>query len=151
MPLPAVAPGGIRTSTWGGTMLGITRRCKDPELAWKLAMHLYLDKPQLAQRFRGTNILPALRAAWHQPAFHEPRPYWSNQPLGDLYSRLAPQVPFQYTSPFIQTAKDKLNQAVVACVQRYNARGETGFDDFVRARLHQSAEEVRAMIRRNPY
>lgn len=151
MPLPAVTPGGIRTSTWGGTMLGITRRCKNPDLAWKLAMHLYLDKAELAERFRDTNIIPALRAAWRQPAFHEPRPYWSNQPLGDLYSQLAPQVPPQYTSPLIQTAKAKLNEAVVACVQYYNARGEAGFDEYVRARLHQSAEEVRAMIRRNPY
>jgi arabinosaccharide transport system substrate-binding protein len=151
MPLPAVAPGGIRTSTWGGTMLGITRHCKQPDLAWQLAMHLYLDKPQLAQRFRDTNILPALRAAWDQPAFREPRLYWSGQPLGSLYARLAPSVPFQYTSPLIQTAKDKLNEAVVACVQRYNTHGEAGFDDYVRARLHQSAEEVRAMIRRNPY
>jgi arabinosaccharide transport system substrate-binding protein len=151
MPLPAVAPGGIRTSTWGGTMLGITRRCKDPDLAWKLAMHLYLDKAELAERFRDTNIIPALRAAWRQPAFHEPRPYWSNQPLGDLYSHLASQVPPQYTSPLIQTAKAKLNEAVVACVQYYNARREAGFDDYVRERLHQSAEEVRAMIQRNPY
>jgi arabinosaccharide transport system substrate-binding protein len=151
MPLPAVTPGGIRTSTWGGTMLGITRRCKDPDLAWKLAIHLYLDKAELAERFRDTNIIPALRAAWRQPAFHEPRPYWSNQPLGDLYSQLASQVPPQYTSPLIQTAKAKLNEAVVACVQYYNAKGETGFDEYVRERLHQSAEEVRAMIRRNPY
>ena len=42
MPLPAVRPGGRRTSTWGGTMLGITRNCPDRRLAWKLARHMYL-------------------------------------------------------------------------------------------------------------
>jgi arabinosaccharide transport system substrate-binding protein len=151
MPLPAVKPGGRRTSTWGGTMLGITRRCKDPELAWKLAMHLYLDKAELAERFRDTNILPGLRAAWDHPTYREPRAYWSGQPLGDLYAQLAPQVPFQYTSPLIVTAKAKLGEALVSCVQYYNARGEDGFAEYVRGRLHQSAEEVRAMIRRNPY
>jgi arabinosaccharide transport system substrate-binding protein len=151
MPLPAVTPGSRRTSTWGGTMLGITRHCRQADLAWQLAMHLYLDKPQLAQRFRDTNIIPALRSAWNQPAFHEPRSYWSNQPLGDLYAQLAPEVPFQYTSPLIVTAKAKLGEAVVACVQYYNSHGEDGFADYARSRLHQSAEEVRAMIRRNPY
>jgi ABC-type glycerol-3-phosphate transport system substrate-binding protein len=151
MPLPAVTSGSRRTSTAGGTMLGITKQCRHPDLAWQLAMHLYLDRPQLAQRFRDTNILPALHSAWNQPAFHEPRRYWSNQPLGELYARLAPEVPFQYSSPLIVTAKAKLSEALVACVQQYSARGAEGFEPYVRARLKQSADEVRAIIRRNPY
>ncbi len=151
MPFPAVMPGGPRTSTWGGTMLGITKHCKNQDLAWELAMHLYLDKAQLAERFRGTNIIPALREAWEQPAFHEPRPYWSGLPLGETYARLAPQVPAQYASPFIFTAKAKMSAALVACVQRYNSDGPKDFEPFVRARLKQSADEVRVLIQRNPY
>lgn len=151
MPLPAVRPGGLRTSTWGGTMLGITRACKRPDLAWELAKHMYLNKKDLAERFRDLNILPAARAAWKDPAFYEPRPYWSGQPLGKLYADLAPHVPYQYTSPVIVSAKNKLGEALVSCVQHYEARGEAGFEPFVRARLKQSADEVRAMIRRNPY
>jgi arabinosaccharide transport system substrate-binding protein len=151
MPLPAVEPGGRRTSTWGGTMLGITKHCKNPDLAWEFTKYLYLNKPDLAERFRGTNIIPALRSAWNQPAFHEPRPYWSNQPLGALYARLAPQVPFQYSSPFIVTAKAKLGEALVACVQYYNANGEKGFEEYSRAQLRQSAGEVRAQMGRSPF
>jgi arabinosaccharide transport system substrate-binding protein len=151
MPLPAVYPGGPRTSTWGGTMLGITKRCKDPELAWQLAMHLYLDKPQLAERFHQTNILPAMRAAWNQAAFHEPNAYYSNQPLGDTYARLAPEVPFQYTSPFIGTAKAKLSAALVSCVQEYNAHPDRDLEPFARAVLKQNADDVRRLIARNPY
>jgi arabinosaccharide transport system substrate-binding protein len=151
MPLPAVMPGGRPTSTWGGTMVGITKKSGNQELAWQLVMHFYSDKPQLAERFRQTNILPALRDAWDQPVFKEPRPYWSNQPLGLTYARLAPMVPFQYTSPYIVTAKAKLAEALVACVQRYNATGERGFEPFVRARLKQSADEVRQLIARNPF
>ncbi|MGC8666984.1 MAG: ABC transporter substrate-binding protein [Chthonomonadales bacterium] len=151
MPLPAVTSGGRRTSTWGGTMLGITKKCRHPDLAWALAMHLYLDKAQLAQRFRDTNILPALRSAWDQPSFKEPRSYWSGQPLGLLYSRLAPHVPFQYTSPFIATAKAKLGEALVSCVQYYSRHGDAGFEGFVRAKLKEKADDVRRLIARNPY
>lgn len=151
MPFPALKPGGRRTSTWGGTMLGITRRCRDQDLAWQFAMHLYTDKSQLGERFRGTNILPALRAAWDQPAFRERRPFWSNEALGTSYAKLAPDVPYQYTSPFILTAKPKLGEALVDCVQYYRANGDAGFDEFVRRRLHQSATEIRQMIARNPY
>jgi ABC-type glycerol-3-phosphate transport system substrate-binding protein len=151
MPLPAVRKGERRTSTWGGTMIGITRRCKNPDLAWELALHLYLDKSELAQRFRESNILPCMREAWNHPAFAEPRPYWSRQPLGRLYAQLAPQVPFQYTSPFVVTAKAKLGEALTACVQYYQQRGENGFENFCRARLKQSADEVRRLVARNPY
>jgi arabinosaccharide transport system substrate-binding protein len=151
MPLPAVYPGGRRTSTWGGTMIGITKHCKYPDLAWELALHLYLNKDDLAQRFRDTNILPPAKDAWDHPAYDEPRPYWSNQPLGRLYAQLAPDVPFQYTSPFIGTAKGKLSEALVACVQYYKQNGDKGFEEFVRRRLKQSADEVRRLMRRNPY
>lgn len=151
MPLPAVHPGGRRTSTWGGTMLGITKHCKNPGLAWELAKHMYLNEADLAERFRDLNIVPPVRSAWQEPAFREPRPYWSDQPLGKLYADLAPEVPFQYTSPLIVTAKAKLGEALVACVQRYRRSGESGFEDYVRARLKRSADEVRAMIQRNPY
>lgn len=153
MPLPAVRKGGRRTSTWGGTMIGITRRCRQPDLAWKLALHLYLDKPELAARFRETNILPAMVEAWDHPSYREPRPYWSGQRLGALYAALAPQVPAQYTSPFIGTAKAKLGEALVACVQEYRRRpvDDAAFETFCRRTLKRCADHVRRQIARNPY
>jgi len=151
MPLPSATPGGPRTSTWGGTMMGITKHSKNQELAWQFALHLYMDKKELGERFRSTNILPAVREAWNQKEFKEARPYWSNQPIGSLYAQLAPDVPAQYTGPFIVPAKAKLGEAVVACVQYYNANGEKGFEEFARKRLKQSADEVRALMARSPY
>ncbi len=151
MPLPAVMPGGRRTSTWGGTMLGITKRCAHFDLAWEFAKTLYTDKPKLAERFADSNILPAMKAAWNQEAFHRPNPYFSNQPLGDLYARLAPDTPAQYSSPFVETAKSKFGESLVACCQYYEANGASGFEPFVRQRLKQSADQVRALSARNPY
>jgi arabinosaccharide transport system substrate-binding protein len=151
MPLPTVTPGGRPTSTWGGTMVGITKHCRNQDLAWEFAKHLYLESSDLAERFRSTNTLPALRSAWKEPAFNEPRPYWSGQQIGTMYASLARDVPPQYTSPVVVTAKSKLGEAIVECVQRYNAYGDEGFEEFVRSTLKNNAEEVRAMIRRNPY
>jgi arabinosaccharide transport system substrate-binding protein len=151
MPLPAATKGGPRTSTWGGTMMGIAKKCPNPDLAWELAQHLYLNKADLARRFEASNILPATSAAWSDPSFDTPRPYWSGQPLGRLYANLAPQVPFQYSSPFIQVAKDKVGEAVVACSQRYRAQGDRDFEKFVRETLTAKANEVRKLIERNPY
>ena len=36
IPMPAWNPGGRRTTTRGGTMIGITTQCKNPERAWEL-------------------------------------------------------------------------------------------------------------------
>jgi len=150
-PLPAFYPGGRRTSTWGGTMIGITKRCADPDLAWELIMHLYLNKEALAEQFRGTNILPPARDLWDHPAYDEPRPFWSNQPLGRLYANLAPETPPQYTSPYIGLAKAKLSESLIACVRYYDQYGARGFDGFVRQQMARAAAEVRRQMRRNPY
>lgn len=150
-PLPAFSPGGRRTSTWGGTMIGITKRCADPDLAWELIMHLYLNKEALAEQFRGTNILPPARDLWDHPAYDELRPFWSNQPLGRLYANLASDTPPQYTSPYIGLAKAKLSEALIACVRYYDRYGARGFDGFVRQQMARAAAEVRRQMRRNPY
>ena len=151
MPLPAVTTGGRRTSTWGGTMLGITKHCKNFDLAWEFAKTLYTDKPKLAERFAESNILPAMKSAWNMEAFHRPKPYFSGQKFGDTYARLAPDTPAQYSSPFAQTAKTKYGEVLVSSVQYYEANGSTGFEPYVRQRLKQSADEVRTLIARNPY
>ena len=151
MPLPAVAPGGRRTSTWGGTMLGITRACKQPELAWEVAVHMYFDKEKLAERFEETNILPPFKDAWELPAFQRPRPYWSNQPLGKLYAELAEEVPPQYTSPLIETTKTRMSGVISSCAAYYRENGQAGFDEFARNRLKAAADEVRKYARRNPF
>ena len=151
MPLPAAVPGGRRTSTWGGTMLGITKACPNPELAWQVAEHMYFDKAELAVRFRETNILPPLKDAWEDPAFDEARAYWSGQPLGRLYANLADEVPPQYASPLVETAKSKMSGVISACAVYYRENGEAGFEDFARTRLAEAAAEVRRYMRRNPY
>lgn len=151
MPLPAVKRGGRRTSTWGGTMLGITKKSPHQDLAWQLALHLYLNQADLGQRFRETNILPAVRSAWKEPAFHEPRAFWGGQRLGKMYADLAPSLPEVHTSPFIVQSRAKLGEALVDCVSKYRADGDKEFEPYVRTRLKRSADELRALIARNPF
>ena len=151
MPLPAVRAGGRRTSTWGGTMLGITRRCRDRELAWKLARHMYMDPNDLGDRFRELNILPPFTDAWSHPAFAEKRPYWSDQRLGTEYIRLAEQVPPQFGSPFLQLAKSKMGEVLASCISAYRPGHDAAFRALVRRRLKLAADEVRKQMRRNPF
>ncbi len=151
MPLPAFEPGGRRTTTMGGTMLGITKKTEHPEPALDLAQHLYMNTEDLAERFKETNIIPPVKTAWKHPAFKECNEYWSNQRLGMLYADLAEEVPPQYASPFVRPAKQKLGEAISACSTYYKNHGDEGFEEYVRKRLKQAADDVRTLMRRNPY
>ena len=151
MPLPAFEPGGRRTSTLGGTMLGITKKSQNIDLAWELAKHLYIDKDKLANRYRKSNIIPPLKDFWDDPVYSEPREFWSNQPIGKLYADLAEDVPPQYTSPFIELAKNKLEEVLASSAIYYKNNGEKGFDEYVRKRMKQASEDVRKFMKRSAF
>ena len=78
--------------------LGGWHRCalaaqRDKKLAWELLKFLYFDRPALVSRYKVTKIIPPLRAAWTDSVFAEPDPYLGGQPLGKLFTRLAPDIP----------------------------------------------------------
>lgn len=153
MPVPAWYPGGIRTTTWGATGLTITKQCKNFDLAWKLAMRLYYTPAELGPRYAATNILPPLRTAWSLPAFHEPRPYWSNQKLGEIYSALAPDVPKQPPSPYMIQATGKLSEAFADAMEYYKGHNynDAGLRDFALGDLHRCANDIRTIMHRNVF
>lgn len=155
MPLPAfpehIDPTGRRTSTWGGTMVGITRHTQDPALAKELIERVYLDEALMLTNFRNTNILPPVRDLWAHEAFDEPNEYWSGQPLGRLYADVADEVPRQYTTPFTQLAKERMGQVISGLSRYYRRHGDEGFEAEVRRRLDAAAANVRREMRRNPF
>lgn len=109
MPLPAWQPGGRRTSTSGGTMMGIPKGCPDVNRAWALAKFLYFDRESLIRRFRNQTIVPPLRTIFDDPAFDEPAPFFQGQRVGRLLTQLAEEVPPVHGSPYIPEAYALLN------------------------------------------
>jgi arabinosaccharide transport system substrate-binding protein len=151
MPLPAWQPGGIRTSTWGGTGLVITNACKNPDLAWKLAMYFYYDANQLGPRFEDTNILPPLKSAWKKPEFSEPRSFYDGDPIGLSYSRLAPDVPRDHDTAYSDLATAKLSEAFTNASLYFQSHGEQGLREYAAAELHRCANRVRQSMSRNVF
>ena len=151
MPLPAWHEGGIRTSTWGGAGLAFTNKCRNIDLAWKLAMYLYYDPAQLGPEFAETNILPPLKSAWNLPQFHQPSAFFSGVSLGEVYSQLADQVPQEHDTAFNSLAKAKLSEAYGDAVDYYQKNGENGLREYAKARLAFNADFVRKVIARNVF
>ncbi|MGD0464057.1 MAG: extracellular solute-binding protein [Tepidisphaeraceae bacterium] len=130
MPLPKFEPSDAPTSTSGGTMIGICRTCPHPEQAWKLLEFLCLS-PQANQAriAAGDDILPAIPDYWNAPVYHQRDPFFAGpsgtgggQDVGDLYIRLARQIPERFVTPYTFQAELVL-VAVLHRAEEYLASG----------------------------
>jgi arabinosaccharide transport system substrate-binding protein len=148
MPLPAWSEGETRTSTWGGTMLGISSACEDPERAWAMIRYLYAERETAEEMFRETNIIPPYRSLWNMPALDEPDPYWSQQPIGRLYVSLAEETPELRNGPFPQEVLRVIANALAETGVRYQAEGEERLEQIARERLRSAANEIEILIER---
>lgn len=110
--MPAWEEGGRRTTTRGGTMIGITKQCKNPDLAWELIKFTYFNRDGLANRYETTMIIPPLKSAWDVPIFHESEEYLGGQKIGKLFIDLVPDLPPRYQNPYWSEASDLLNDAI---------------------------------------
>ncbi len=151
MPLPSWEPGGRRVSTWGGTGLVITKGSKQPDLAWELAKHLYLDRASLGDRFLATNIISPLKAAWNLPVYDEPNAFYSDQPVGRLYADLAPATPSSFAAPYYTLGASKLGEAFIDASIYYAKNQDVGLREFVDTELARKAQEVRNVAERNAF
>ncbi|MBI1926983.1 extracellular solute-binding protein [Candidatus Poribacteria bacterium] len=138
--MPAWEVGGRHTTTRGGTMIGITRQCKNPDLAWEFLKFTYFDQQGLVNRYEKTRIIPPLKAAWDAPIFSEPDPYLGGQPLGKLFTQLALDIPPLYQNPYWSEAADLFNDAVFAVVTQKQTP-EVAFKVL--------AQKVRALMRKD--
>ena len=116
MGLPAWTPGGRRTTTMGGTMIGMTKQCDNPGLAWEFMKFSYFDTAALVNRYEQTRIIPPLKEAFSNPVFHEPDPFLGEQRLGTLFTELALQLPPRYQNPYWSEAADVFDEVVLNAV-----------------------------------
>ncbi len=149
----------VRTSTWGGTMLGITRqphldpseRDRQKQLAWEYARHIYFKPELLKTQMRKTKILPPFKDAWDPEILDAPDPYWSNQAVLRRFAEVADQVPARNGHPYLELAKTKTGEVLAACSNYYARNGEKGFREFIRKTLDEKARYIRTMMKRNPF
>jgi arabinosaccharide transport system substrate-binding protein len=146
MPMPVFEPGDARTATWGGTMIGIPRNCKDPAASWALIEFLYFSAEGLAARRRHSGILPPVTTAWADPAYARGDDFFGGQPVGALYVDLAKELPARYATPATPIASAYLSKAI-ADAAAY-VRDRPADVDGLRARLRQQMRSSEADLRR---
>ena len=144
VPLPRFDAGDAPTATWGGTMAAIPRFCPDPDRAWQLMESLYLDDP--VRRYHATGVLPPLPAAWADPAFHQPDPFFGGQRIAELYARLAGQLPARPMTPYTTTAQAMLAFVLDRAVSRVGRGGSDGLDSAVLGWLSDRQAQLQRLI-----
>lgn len=146
MPLPRFAPTDAPTSTWGGTMIAITRRSQHKEEAWKLIKFLYLSQQGLEARLKVTNILPPVMEMWDHPAFHTPDSFFGGQKINELYVSLARQVPSRHVSPLAVLAQIQLSLIVDRAGKYVEQNGTEGLEAACQTWLTAAANDLKAAV-----
>lgn len=146
MPLPAWPDSPFRTSTWGGTMIGIPRNARDPELSWRFIEQIYLREEGLRGTLYGTYILPPVKTVWNDPIFEEHDLFYSGQQVRKLIRDLADNVPPRFVSPASTLAQAELSMVLIKAIAHHRERGEAGFVSYCKALLEGANDAVAARI-----
>lgn len=148
MAMPVFEAGDAQTATWGGTMIGIPRRCKDPELSWKLIEFLYFSRPAIEARRRYSSVLPPIKTMWDDPVYQQGDPYFSGQKTGKLLIEMARQLPERYVTPATTMASGYLSKVIgdAAGYVRKHPGDEAGLRQQCRAWLAEVAKDLQRRL-----
>ena len=97
-------------------MVGMTKQCENPDLAWEFMKFSYFDTDALVNRYDTTRIIPPLKEAFANPVFHVPDTFLGGQRLGTLFTELALQLPPRYQNPYWSEAADIFDEVVLNAV-----------------------------------
>lgn len=91
--LPAIEPGGLRTSNLGGSMLVIPAQSLNIEAAWRFIEFTNCRVESQVDQYRNFALFPAYLPALEHPYFDEPDPFFGNQRIHRLFATDLEQLP----------------------------------------------------------
>lgn len=91
--LPAVEPGGLRTSNLGGSVLVIPDQSKKKEEAWKYVEYVLCTEKAQIEQYRNFDLFPCLMTTFDDPFFDEPDPFYGGQKVRRLFARDIEKIP----------------------------------------------------------
>ena len=145
--LPVFAVGDAPTSTWGGTMIGITRACPDPDAAWQVIERLFLSPESLSTRRRESAQIPPLPEYWSDPGLAEPDPWFRGPPPLRLFADLAPQVPRRVVTAETGLAMAALGNVLATAVAHVRrGGGYTGLEQIIATALTAESADLKRRI-----
>jgi len=145
-PLPIFEDGDAPTSTWGGTMIGIPRACRQPDEAWKLIEFLYLSPEGIRARRQYTDILPPVTGMWNDAEYQQADPYFGGQFVGRLFVEMAGKIPERCVRPATSIAGAILSLVLNRARSYIELRGSEGLERQCQAWLEEGAADLQRRI-----
>ena len=94
--MPAMKEGQARAANDGGSAFVIPEQSQNKEAAWALTEFLFGHVEQQVAMFKSSDFFPSLEAAYADPVFQEPDPFFANQAVRPTYVEVVKQVPIAH-------------------------------------------------------
>jgi lactose/L-arabinose transport system substrate-binding protein len=134
--MPAMEAGQVRAANDGGSAFVIPEQSQNKEAAWALTEFLFANVDSQVAIFKASDFLPSLEAAYADPVFSEPDPFFADQPVRPIYVDVVKEVPIAYVyGPHYP----EMNGFVATAIQKV-ATGQMSAADA----LKEAADAIRA-------
>jgi ABC-type glycerol-3-phosphate transport system substrate-binding protein len=110
--LPAIDPGGLRTSNLGGSVLVIPEQGENKEAAWTFVEHALCTKEGQLAQFKGFDLFPCLMTTFDDPFFDEPDPFFGDQKIRRLFATDIEKLPTLIRTRDWNEAKRYISQSL---------------------------------------
>ncbi|MCS7034764.1 MAG: extracellular solute-binding protein, partial [Phycisphaerae bacterium] len=144
--LPKFDPSDAPTGTWGGTMFGIPRNCRQPREAFRLLETLLLSDAAIAARLRHSTVLPPDTRRWDEPAYLQGDAFFGGQQVMKLYADLARQLPVRYVTPFTPMASTELSDVLARAIDAVESGRDTDLEALCQGWLAKRAADLKRRI-----
>ncbi len=152
MPLPPWEEGGLRTSVWGGTMVGFPRANPNHENAWRFGKEILFNREVARNMWRNMMIISPVVDFWDDAVYDEPMPYYSDQAIGRLLIEMAGDVPYRSSSVYYPLAMTELANALNRLSREARRMGSPDrgtIRTMVERELDVAQDNVRRIVGRN--
>jgi lactose/L-arabinose transport system substrate-binding protein len=103
-PLPAQERGGLRISSFGGSVLVIPEQCPNKDAAIAFVEFMLCREDTQLLHYKNFDLFPALTTVYDNPFFDEPVEYFAGQPVRRLFTRDVEKIPpMNRTQDWIET------------------------------------------------
>ena len=134
--MPAFKAGEVRAANDGGSAFVIPEQSQNKEAAWALTEFLFGRVENQVAMFKSSDFFPSLEAAYTDPVFSEPDPFFADQPVRPVYVDVVKEVPIAYVyGPHYP----EMNGFVATAIQKV-ATGQMSAADA----LKEAADSIRS-------
>jgi lactose/L-arabinose transport system substrate-binding protein len=126
--MPAMKAGQPRSSNDGGSNVVIPEQSQNKAAAWALAEWLFGRVDSQVAMFKTNDIFPSLEAAYADPVFSEPDPYFDNQNVRSAYVAAVKIIPTGYIYGSNYALMNRYVQTAISKV----ATGQASIEDALR-------------------